>query len=288
MSEGRIERRTFLLTAGAVLLAPRGADAQRETDPPSRLRTIAYNVLKMTGYPANQARQAVRDLRREMPRNFAQALRRFVPDVIALSESPDEPIVADLARALGMRYVFFESGEDWPGAIMTRYEIVESTNAPMRGGTARPEDLFTRHWGAVTLDTPGGRLRVHSVHLHPSDPEVRMREVQLILESVQRDAESAPVLVQGDFNFTPNTPEYEAMKNSGLVDTFSAKGQGFEFTFSSEKPSRRIDYIWATPKLAESLIEARVIFDEPFKRDATDPDSYALSDHLPVMGTFGR
>jgi endonuclease/exonuclease/phosphatase family metal-dependent hydrolase len=282
-----LKRRHFLGLTGAILAStPTQIFPQDQNT--SRLRTIAYNVLQMTGYPAAKARQVVRDVHREMPANFAAALRRYSPDIVTISEAPDQIIVRELASSMGMRHAYFPSGENWPGAILTRFEIVEFTNTPMANNQSRPAELFTRHWGAATLKTPDGDLRVHSVHLHPSDASIRAHELKAILESIEWDLQGRmPVIVQGDFNFPPAHEDYETMKDSKLIDAYGKKGQGPAHTFNSDHPNRRIDYIWVSPDLAERLLETRVLFQSPFHRDARNPDAYALSDHLPVMATFG-
>ena len=59
-------------------------------------------------------------------------------------------VVKEIADRLGMKYVYFPSGQNWPGALLTRFEIVGSKNCPVVGGE-RPKDLFTRHWGMAEV-----------------------------------------------------------------------------------------------------------------------------------------
>lgn len=111
----------------------------------TKLRVIAYNVYKCTGWPGNRplARQAVK--LGQIPRRLADELALYEPDIINFSESPDESVVKEIADRLGMNYVFFPSGQNWSGALLTRFEIARSKNCPIVGGE-RPKDLFTRHW----------------------------------------------------------------------------------------------------------------------------------------------
>ncbi len=77
-----------------------------------------------------------------------------------------------------MKYVYFPSGQNWPGALLTRFEIVRSKNCPVVG-SERPKELFTRHWGMAEVRWPNGQtLIVHSAHLRPgAEPEIRQREI---------------------------------------------------------------------------------------------------------------
>lgn len=283
-----LHRREFLKGLGGLAAAsalPAGA-AEPEAKP-ARLRTISYNVLACTGFPPNKARMAVPDLRREMPKRFATALRRYVPDVLTFSEAPADDILREMASAMGMHLAIFPSPEQWPGALMTKYDMKLQQNCPIDGGK-RPDLLFTRHWGMASLTTPMGDLKVHSVHLHPSDAETRGIEIDEVLTALKPDLEGqGSVIVQGDFNFTMNMPEYKKFFDAGLIDTFQKKGAGPGNSFSSERPSRRIDYIWARGPIVEKLVEARVLQEIPFRRDGRDPNSFGLSDHLPIVATFG-
>ena len=115
-----------------------------------QLRVIAYNVFNCTGWPSNRplAQQAVK--LGQMPKRLADELALYEPDIINFSESPDETVVKEIAERLGMNYVQFPSGLNWPGALLTRFEIISSKNCPVVSGE-RPKDLFTRHWGMAKV-----------------------------------------------------------------------------------------------------------------------------------------
>ena len=93
-------------------------------------------------------------------------------------------MVASIAEQMGMRYTYFAPGISsfkgypigFPGAIITRYEIVEAENCPLIQGS-RPDDLFTRHWGRAVLRTDTEQLAFFSGHLHPSSADIRAREI---------------------------------------------------------------------------------------------------------------
>ncbi|RYZ68522.1 MAG: hypothetical protein EOP09_09375 [Proteobacteria bacterium] len=178
---------------------------------------------------------------------------------------------------------------------MTPYEIVEFENRPFVN--KRVDDagkLFTRHWGKAKLQLPDGKtVTVHSAHLWPfakeeSDTRIRLDEIREIVASIRHDLtnNSDSVLLQGDLNHTPNTPEYKSLTGAGLVDAFASKGMGDGFTANSMKPSKRIDYIYAIGDLSRCIKNCAPLFHGNFRMDMKDPTGFALSDHIPVLADF--
>src|SRR5690606_40944010 len=130
-------------------------------------------------------------------KRIALELALYDPHVVTFSESPDEKLTREIAELLRMHHVRFPSGEDWPGTLLSKFEVLESRNAPVVSG-ARPADLFTRHWGRAVLKLPSGqKLIVHSAHLFPGqDPTIRLREVEAMLTAMQGDLNSdAPLIL---------------------------------------------------------------------------------------------
>jgi endonuclease/exonuclease/phosphatase family metal-dependent hydrolase len=58
----------------------------------------------------------------------------------------------------------------------------------------------------------------------------------------------------GDFNAEPGSAEIALVREAGLTDAFVAGGGGRadELTWPSDRPDRRIDYLWLSPDLAAS------------------------------------
>jgi len=162
-------RRSFLKQAalGSIAMVGNSFHSLSAAEQPQEhsLRVIAYNVFNCTGWPKNRPRAKKATAAGQMAERFALELALYSPDIINFSESPAEPLVRQIAERLRMNYVFFPSGGNWPGALLSRYEIVDAENVPL-AGRKRPKDLFTRHWGKATIQLPSGKtLDVHSVHL---------------------------------------------------------------------------------------------------------------------------
>lgn len=290
-SEITSNRRELLKRAavGSLAMAATGTRGLAAAEPELRqMRVIAYNVYNCTGWPKDRALAKQATAAGQMPDRFAMELALYQPDIINFSESPDEVVVKQIAERLGMNYVRFPSGGNWPGTLLSRYEITSPKNVPLVSGE-RPKDLFTRHWGRATINIPGaGPLIVHSAHLHPgADPAIRLREIPAMLESMQRDFDAQrSMLLIGDLNHGPDTEEYKLWTDAGWTDTFAKVGKGDGLTIKADKPEWRIDYVMAAGWMVSDIVESKPLFEGAFRTNLADPESFALSDHLPQLATF--
>lgn len=285
-----LARRDFCWLAGIAggLAVTMGRVPALGQPPKSQLRVIAYNVFKCTGWPNNRTLAQKATKSGQMAERFALELALYEPDVINFSESPEETVVREIAERLGMNYVYFPSGQNWPGALLTRFEIIGSENCPVVGGE-RPKELFTRHWGMAEIRLPDElTLVVHSAHLRPgAEPDIRQREIAEMLRSMKSDLEMGkPMLLVGDLNHSPQQPEYEKWRQGGWVDTFAQVGKGEGFTIKADLPKWRIDYVWATGPIAKKVVESKPLYQGAFRLNLADPQSVALSDHLPQLAVF--
>lgn len=284
-----ISRRNFLGQSIITMIGVSTLGLQACTGGPKTedtLRVIAYNILKCNGWPSENVKNKsqISDL-------IVQELSKYSPDIINFSEAPDKFLVKRIAEQLNMNYAYFPNGGNWPGAILTHYEILDSVNVPIVSGV-RPVDLFTRHWGRVTIQlTKQKSLIVHSVHLYPQDnpvsAEIRKREISEILKSMEKEIdENKSIIVMGDLNHSPNMPEYSQWMDIGFVDSFKKAGKGDGLTVRADVPSKRIDYILAHGPIAKQIIGSRALFEGAFRTNPSDADSFALSDHLPQFTEF--
>jgi endonuclease/exonuclease/phosphatase family metal-dependent hydrolase len=256
---------------------------------PKPLRVIAYNIYKCTGWPDQRhlAKQAV--AKGQMAKRLAMELALHDPDIINFSESPNEELTKEVAELLGMNHLRFPSGGNWPGTLLSKFEIIDSQNAPTKG--ERPKDLFTRHWGRATVKLPGDDpLIIHSAHLYPvADPTIRLKEIRAMIESMKPDLNAGrSMLLIGDLNHGPDTDEYKLWIEAGLVDTFAKVGKGEGPTFKSDIPEWRIDYVMAAGPIANRVAESRPLFEGAFRLNINDKESFALSDHLPQLAVFNQ
>jgi endonuclease/exonuclease/phosphatase family metal-dependent hydrolase len=96
-------------------------------------------------------------------------------------------------------------------------------------------------------------------HLHhvegPDGARVRLTQLPRLLERV---AGREATVVLGDYNAEPGSAETALLRAAGLTDAFVAGGGGRadELTWPSDRPQRRIDYLWLSPDLAASAFAA--------------------------------
>ena len=284
-----VSRRSFSVSLGTAGLAATMLPAFAQDAARSSLRVIAYNIYACKGWPKDRtlAKKAVH--KQQMADRAALELSLYDPDIINFSESPSEEITLQIAEKLGMNHVRFPSGGNWPGTLLSRFEIVEDENTPL--GYQRPSKLFTRHWGRATIKQPNGRLLiVHSAHLYPgADPTIRLQEIQAMLASMKKDVEAGhSMLLIGDLNHGPDSEEYKLWIYAGWMDTFAEVGSGEGWTIKADSPDRRIDYVMAIGPIASHITESRPLFEGAFRLNPSDEHSFALSDHLPQMALFGK
>ena len=116
-------------------------------------------------------------------------------------------------------------------------------------------------------------FRVINTHLDIIGSEVRMREVRQILETIEQEKflPEVPVIVAGDFNARPDSPEVLMIeKYPGFMN--AAKGIGTTFHGFGTDNRDCIDYIF---------IRGNIVCNKTEKWTDTENGVY-LSDHYPV------
>lgn len=108
-----------------------------------------------------------------------------------------------------------------------------------------------------------------------------------MLRSMKPDLEAGKsMLLIGDLNHSPEQPEYETWKQGGWIDTFAQVGKGNGATIKADLPKWRIDYVWAAGPIASHVVESKPLYQGAFRLNIADPESVALSDHLPQLAVF--
>lgn len=287
-----MRRRQFCAAVAATTLTgPTALASEKDRANPRALRVMGYNVYGMRGFPADHP-----DLRQpvaqgKMPEAIAHKLGEYRPDIVCLAESPrDKKLTEELAKRLELQHARFPGAGNWPGTILSRFNMKNPQIAPIAGGD-RPEDLFTRHWGRVELDLPAqDPLILHTLHLMPGgkNQPIRLREIDAVLENLKPDLrDSRSVVVVGDLNHKPETEDHRRWTDAGLTDCFAKVGKGLGATFRADRLDQRIDYILAAGPIVDRLRSAAALTGRGFTIDPDRPDEpCALSDHLPVLASF--
>jgi endonuclease/exonuclease/phosphatase family metal-dependent hydrolase len=231
---------------------------------PDAFRVMTYNIHHGEGI----------DKRLDLER-IAKLITDAKADVVALQEvdrgvarTAKRDLPAELAKLTGMT-AYFENnfhyqGGEYGNAVLTRFPIKRAKNTHykmLRTGEQR---------GVLqlVLDVHGHEVLFMNTHIdyRPDDAERLMNVDEL--KQIVADADAMPVILCGDFNATPESRTIAKVK-AFLADTWELIGKGDGFSIPTEKPRKRIDYIW----ISKATIEPLQI--EVLKSDA--------SDHLPVM-----
>lgn len=206
---------------------------------------------------------------------IAQVIESSDADIVGLQEvsrwrfmdaSSDVPYW--LARRLGMAYVFQGTEEPiWGNALLSRYPIIEWG----WGDLPRAGKLIGRGYLWARIDV--GEVEpvlVIVTHLHHLAPDSHARQVQ-IPEILQFWGGQAYSVLLGDMNAEPGSAEMEMISAEGFKDAWTEVGEGVGYTFSSDDPVKRIDWLWHSDDLVPA--EIGVIQTQ-------------ASDHMPVQAFF--
>jgi len=254
---------SFISCLSAVILT--GCQHGSHVAPPVEIRVMTYNIHHGRGLDGKV------DLNR-----IAKLIRDQDVDLVALQEvdrgtqrTEGIDIAAQLAELTRMHFVFeknidFQGGE-YGNAILSRHPILSSTNRHYQ--MLRPGEQRGMLSAKINMD--GRPLTFVATHLDfRPDPSERISNLGEI-EKFVTDSGGDTIIVAGDFNDQPGGTVHARMKNT-FTDSWEQAGIGDGFTYSSEEPTKRIDYIYLYPKTSWTVHRANV------------PPSDA-SDHLPLV-----
>ncbi|SHF71889.1 Metal-dependent hydrolase, endonuclease/exonuclease/phosphatase family [Mariniphaga anaerophila] len=114
-------------------------------------------------------------------------------------------------------------------------------------------------------------------HWTTASSEDRVATANIISNVVKTNSAGLPVVVLGDFNAKPNTPEILALKNNGSIKLACAhQEKGNTYHAWTGTGSKKIDWIFYSNQL--DVMDATVII--------TSYSGYYPSDHFPIRASF--
>ncbi len=151
------------------------------------------------------------------------------------------------------------------------------SETPQVPGSKSWDAAITRicSWVMLIDKRTGKELFVFNTHFDHKGKEARRESTQLLMRSIDSIAGDSPVIVMGDFNFTPVDTAYKTLTGSGvLYDSFregavNKTACGFNV---SNKECNRIDYILYSSHFSCNS----------FVIHTDNNGNYYPSDHLPV------
>lgn len=185
---------------------------------------------------------------------IADVIKKEKPDLVGLqevdrgvkrTEGKDE--IAELAKMTAMHFAFAHNldyqGGQYGVAILSRYPIAatdhrkyENKREAERRGMLRAE-----------VNVAGRTVNFVTTHLDYQHDDSRLFETEQLLSFLT--GVKGPMIVAGDFNDEPTGSSYKSMlgrfEDSWIRSRTKAKGEGL--SYPSDKPVKRIDYIFTTP-----------------------------------------
>ena len=239
---------------------------------PSEIRVVTYNIHHGEGTDRKF------DLQRIVKRVMAEK-----PDVIALQEvdqktrrasGVDQP--AEFARLTGMQVVFGRNidydGGGYGTAVLTRLPVQSSESIKLKSYyPPTAENPEQRGVQVLELGENGKtELLFLCTHLDYRPPDVERMNSAITINELIKKRGDTPALIVGDFNATPDSrPIHEFEKEWKIAGDHASI-----FTFPSDTPNRRIDYVMYRPTHKWNVNEVRVL------------DESVASDHRPVLAVL--
>ena len=274
-----------ILTAAALLLVVAACNkdenyndkyGDRAVIPPKgqSLRVMNYNIYGARATsPANAA-----DLDA-----IAEVIRRQNPDFVTLNEvdvftnrtGKDVHQARDLAEKLGMEWHFSKAidrdGGEYGDAVLSKYPILEKRSYRLPCAAEQPGE--DRSLCVIRVQIDGKDLYVASTHLdHLSGDASRLVQATEIRRIRDTELEGDLILC-GDLNAIPSSNVIATMTsfltNTGPID---------QYTFPSDDPSRKIDYIMYAPIEHFGVQNCQVV-----SRGDQQVGGVDASDHRPVI-----
>ena len=219
---------------------------------------------------------------------IAKLIKSEKPDVVALQEidrgverSGKLDIITKLADLTDMTYAFGKTieyhGGDYGNAFLTRFPIIEERNHLFKMTNQGEQRGLLQ----LVLDVSGEEIVVANTHLESgSDDSARFAAVGELTKTLQSYS-SRPVVVCGDFNDSPESRAVTELKKE-FSDSWGQVPQSLGFTFPSNAPGNRIDYIFmlhnSRPDSAAAATVLRPVSARVLQSSA--------SDHLPYIVDF--
>lgn len=208
---------------------------------------------------------------------IADTIRKCGADIVGLQEIRNESKHRDyqdqaaiLAEKLGFYHYFaeakkFKGVNPYGNAILSRYPIKKAETIPIPNPKIKLRLGYyeTRCLLNAEIDVGGG-LRVLVSHFGLNKDEQKNA-----VETVVRNIKNKACVLMGDFNVKPNDKILAPIKSlmSDAADRFTEE----KFSFPSDRPNRKLDYIFTSLDLA--IIDA-------------DIPPIISSDHRPHLATI--
>ena len=189
---------------------------------------------------------------------FAKTIADSGADIVGLNEVRGkganlhyEAQTVILAEKAGYKYYYFAKAIDFDGvnpygnAVLSKYPILKAETVGIPDPTVRKYDGYyeTRCIAKLTVDA-GGPLTVLAVHFG-----LNRDEHENARDTILQNLTDKRCVLMGDFNVRPDSDILDPIR-ARMRD--AAEGCGDMLTFPSDKPDRKIDYIFVSKDITVS------------------------------------
>ncbi len=179
---------------------------------------------------------------------IASVIRREKPDLVGLQEidrgvQRTERVdqIAVLARLTRMHYAFAYNlhyqGGQYGVAVLSKYPLMHIDHRRYR----HLREAERRGFLLVEVEVDGRKISFATTHLDYREADNRLYETRQLIDAL--DETKSPLIVLGDFNDEPNGSSYLEMLKR-FTDAWTFEGSQDGLTYPSDKPVKRIDYIF--------------------------------------------
>ncbi len=195
---------------------------------------------------------------------IARDLERLRPDLVLLQE-----VWTKSAAAVAPTNAGWLVAQARPANFFRRNGLMVLSRLPISGGefhpfskAAFPDSMVRKGALKVTVEAPGGhRLNVWNVHLQSDAPQVRLLQIEQLAAWV-RDADDGQTadVVGGDFNSTPDSPEFKLLSLELGQTVHEIAHLAFLPTYDGLSPdpkmAQTIDYLFIRPRTSIDKLQA--------------------------------
>ena len=192
---------------------------------------------------------------------FAKTIAESGTDIVGLNEVRGKgihPLYEEqtkiLAEGAGYKYYYFAKAIDFDGvnpygnAVLSKYPIIKAETVGIPDPAVRKYDGYyeTRCIAKLTVDV-GEPLSVLAVHFG-----LNRDEHENARDTILKNLSDKRCVLMGDFNVQPQSDILDPIR-ARMRD--AADGFGDMFTFPSDKPDRKIDYIFVSKDITVKSAE---------------------------------
>jgi endonuclease/exonuclease/phosphatase family metal-dependent hydrolase len=235
------------------------------------IRILTYNIHHGVGT------DSVFDIKR-----IADVILHSDADVVALQDvdrTDKMDMMTKLADLTGMTYTFAKSmdveGGEHGNGLLTRFPILEEKHLKYRMQLSNQECSLMR----LVLDVRGTELVFMNTELNSDGIDsLQASDVAEIVAAATKD-QNVPVIIGACLNAAPDSKEIAAM-NASFRDSWPISGSGSGFTYPSDSPEKRVDYVFISKQQTPTDTKSLEVALNPVKASVLESNA---STHLPLL-----